>query len=196
MQARICRSPPPEITSDGNDDRDRTEGRTFTLNGSTLSWGTVTVEAASVATFEVTGGQGDDTYRVQATNGAFLWSLDNAGGTNTLIGPDTPNTWSLIAGAGFSYLGADVGFRADPIANLVGGADGDRFVSGDGFQLAGAINGGAGRNALDYSAYASDVYVNLRTGVATGVGGGITNVHDVTGGAGNDILVGNGGNVL
>src|SRR5262249_9326659 len=135
-----------------------TEGRTFTLNGSTLGWGAVTVQAANVVTFEVTGGVGDDTYRVQATDGTFLWSLDNLGGTNTLIGPDTPNTWSLVAGAGFSYLGADVGFRADQIQNLVGGADADRFVFGDGFQLAGAINGRAGRNALDSSADASQVY--------------------------------------
>src|SRR5262249_52830471 len=60
-----------------------TEGRTFTLNGSTLGWGAVTVQAANVITFEVTGGHGDDTYRVQTTNGAFLWSLDNNGGTNT-----------------------------------------------------------------------------------------------------------------
>jgi hypothetical protein len=173
-----------------------TEGRTFTLNGSFLSWGTVTVEAANVVTFEVTGGQGDDTYRVLATNGAFLWSLDNAGGTNTLIGPDTSNSWSLIAGAAHSYLGADVGFRADQIQNLVGGAAADTFVFGDGFQIAGTIDGGGGTNTLNYSAYTSNVIVNLQTGTATGVGGGIANIQNVTGGAGANLLVGNGGNVL
>jgi hypothetical protein len=182
------------------------EGRTFTLNGSSLSWdtvtwGTVTVEAANVATFEVTGGQGDDTYRVQGTNGAFLWSLDNAGGTNTLIGPGTPNTWSLTAGAAHSYLGADVAFRADQIQNLVGGSDYDTFVFSDGFQIAGTIDGGAGTNTLNYAAYTSDVYVNLVTGVATGVGAGISNIQNVTGASGGpagsyNILVGNGGNVL
>src|SRR5262249_45679437 len=113
------------------------EGRPFTLNGSSLSWdpgtGTVTVEAATADTFEVSGGQRDDTYRVQATDGAFTWSLDDSGGTNTLRGPDTPNTWSLTAGEAHSYLGTDVLFRADQIQNLVGGTKADTFVFSDGF---------------------------------------------------------------
>src|SRR5262249_15956128 len=152
-----------------------TEGRTFTLNGSTLGWGAVTVQAANVVTFEVTGGVGDDTYRVQATDGTFLWSLDNLGGTNTLIGPDTPNTWRLVAGADYSYLGTDVGFRADQIQNLVGGAAADTFLFGDGFQIAGTIDGGGGTNTLNYAAYTTNVLVNLQTGTATGVGGAIAN---------------------
>ncbi len=41
-----------------------------------------------------------------------------------------------------------------------------------------------------------DVVVNLIRGTATGLTGGISRIQDVVGGAGNDILVGNGGNVL
>lgn len=39
-------------------------------------------------------------------------------------------------------------------------------------------------------------YVNLRTGQATGLAGGISNIQNVVGSAANDILVGTGGNVL
>jgi hypothetical protein len=40
------------------------------------------------------------------------------------------------------------------------------------------------------------VYVNLQTGTATQLAGGIANIQNVTGSQFNDILVGNGGNVL
>ncbi len=64
-----------------------------------------------------------------------------------------------------------------------------------------AIDGGGGTNALDYSAYTSNVLVDLPLGSATAVGGGIANIQNVTGASGGpagsyNILVGNGGNVL
>src|SRR5262249_51372773 len=40
------------------------------------------------------------------------------------------------------------------------------------------------------------VYVNLQTGQATGLTGGVYHIQNVIGSAGDDILVGNGGNVL
>jgi hypothetical protein len=40
------------------------------------------------------------------------------------------------------------------------------------------------------------VYVNLSSGVASGLAGGIARIQNVTGSPFNDILVGNGGNVL
>jgi hypothetical protein len=43
---------------------------------------------------------------------------------------------------------------------------------------------------------AGGISVNLKTNTATGLRGGIANIRDVIGGAGDDILVGNGGNVL
>src|SRR5262249_51890245 len=62
--------------------------------------------------------------------------------------------------------------------------------------VSGIIDGKAGTNTLDYSADTTRVYVNLLTGIATGTGG-IANFHHVTGGQGNDILVGdNSANVL
>src|SRR5439155_8112070 len=55
--------------------------------------------------------------------------------------------------------------------------------------------------SLDYSAYSSSVIVDLQTGLATGVGGVVANIQNVTGGNGGgagvfNILVGAGGNTL
>src|SRR5262245_17316531 len=60
-----------------------------------------------------------------------------------------------------------------------------------------ADGGGGGTNTLDYTAYPGDLLVNLYPGSATGVAGGalgkVFSVGNLTGGPGNDILVGNGG---
>jgi hypothetical protein len=112
---------------------------------------------------------------------------------DTLIGADRPaNTWNVTGpGAGNVY-----GFTFAQFANLTGGSGADLFRFADGAGVAGVIDGGGGSNTLDYSAYRTGVYVNLRTGTATGTGG-IANVQNVTGGQGNDILVGDGqGNML
>jgi hypothetical protein len=45
-------------------------------------------------------------------------------------------------------------------------------------------------NTLDYSQYLGDLIVNLPLGVATGLTGGITNIQNVTGSQGNDLIVG------
>jgi Ca2+-binding RTX toxin-like protein len=66
------------------------------------------------------------------------------------------------------------------------------------------VDGGAGVNTVDYSAYSTGVDVNLLLGAATGTGG-IANIQNANGSAAADILVGdananvfkgNGGNDL
>jgi Ca2+-binding RTX toxin-like protein len=52
---------------------------------------------------------------------------------------------------------------------------------------------GTGNTRLGYAAYTTDVYVNLETGVATDVAA-FRGIHSVTGGQGNNILVGGAGN--
>jgi hypothetical protein len=57
------------------------------------------------------------------------------------------------------------------------------------------IVGGSGSNTLDYSAYATDVTVNLQTGMATDLAGikdpntGRVTIQNVIGGSGNDTLI-------
>ena len=55
------------------------------------------------------------------------------------------------------------------------------------------VDGQGGTDGLDYSGFTSDVRVILPLGLATGATGGVANIEDVTGGAGNDVLVGGGG---
>ena len=52
------------------------------------------------------------------------------------------------------------------------------------------IDGGAGFNTLDYRAYTTPASVDLGTGAATGVTGGVRNIENVLGGSGNDVLTG------
>jgi len=90
---------------------------------------------------------------------------------------------SLKPGTAFEV---NTGGGDDSISMLPGAAVGSLTLDGQG-----------GINTLDYSAYATDVVVNLTMGTATNVVGGIANVANVTGGAGHDILVGAAGkNVL
>ena len=54
------------------------------------------------------------------------------------------------------------------------------------------LDGEAGANTLDYSAYRSGVVVNLSSGAATGLAG-ISNIANVVGSAFDDVLVGDAG---
>ena len=53
-----------------------------------------------------------------------------------------------------------------------------------------SINGMGGANALDYSGYTGDVTVDLPLHQATGLSQGIQNILNVTGGIGNNLLIG------
>ena len=120
---------------------------------------------------------------------AKIQNFVGTGTTGTLIGANVTNTWSL-AGSDAGTVG---GVTFAGFANLTGGTGNDAFNFADGAGVTGVIDGGAGVNTLNYAAYSTGIYVNLQSLVATGTGG-IANVQNVTGGQGNDVLVGNGGN--
>ncbi len=69
--------------------------------------------------------------------------------------------------------------------NLGGSFAGDTFIFEDAAGMTGSIDGGAGINSLDFSAYTTPVTVNLgSTGPATtGVRGGISHMHAITAGS-------------
>jgi hypothetical protein len=52
------------------------------------------------------------------------------------------------------------------------------------------LDGSAGNNTLDYSGWNGNVTVTLQRGEATGVAGGISNIRNIIGSIGNDLLVG------
>lgn len=159
---------------------------------------TVSVDAALVATslkdLMITGGAANDTLNVHTANlalpvagGAFAFA--GGGGINAIhdfINRQNP-VWNITAdNAG--NLNSLLAFTSTQ--NLVAAAGNDAFVLSDGVKLAGGIDGGTGRNWIDYSAFATSVNVNLQTGVATNVAGGIRHIQNAVGGSADDIIVG------
>jgi len=170
-----------------------------TAHSYTLTAGALARDGIALITFGgalgglgVNAGSGDDTFTVVSEPAVFPVVFDGGPGTNTLLARDAVNLWDISAqGAG---LVNTVFFRS--VQNLTGGADTATFALRDGTGVSGSIDGGGGRNTLDFSAYTSNVIVDLPLGLATGVGGTIANIQNLTGGAGSNILVGDGGNVL
>jgi Ca2+-binding RTX toxin-like protein len=142
---------------------------------------------------KVIGGAANDIFTVAHPLAATGLTIDGGGGTNTLIGPNTANVWT-ISGAGQGQLD-NVSFSS--FANLTGGTASDSFQFGPAGLLAGTIDGGGGGDWLDYSLIRIPVVVDLNTGVATAVAGGISNIQNVRGGSGGNTLTGNAlGNIL
>jgi RHS repeat-associated protein/uncharacterized repeat protein (TIGR01451 family) len=136
----------------------------------------------------LTGGLLADTFSVLG-NGSVSGKIDGGKGTaafNYLVGPDQATVWAL-AGTNAGKLNATAFAN---IQNLTGGAQADAFVFAKGAKVLGRIDGGDGRNRLDYSLYGKSVVVDLSTGTATGTAG-IAHIQDVTGSTAKDTLTGN-----
>jgi Ca2+-binding RTX toxin-like protein len=103
------------------------------------------------------------------------WVFDDNSGNLVLPGgPDVP----------LSYFG---------IESLTGGSRDDEFrVAGGTATVAGTIDGRDGVDTIVYSGREAGILVNMTTGAATGVVGGIRNLENATGSHGNDTLIGNG----
>ena len=105
----------------------------------------------------------------------------------------------------FDYLGVTqtttltsaIDFSGLATVEIDGGATNNTFaVTGAAPGVSTTIHGGSATNTLDYFNFKGNVIVDLPIGTATGLSGGISNIQDVYGSRGDDILVGNGGNVL
>jgi hypothetical protein len=170
-----------------------------------LSQGDILYRYVDTSSATIQTGTGGASVAIKAT-GKPVNLIGNPSGAVSLYASDLDNTWSITGqNAGTLNIAqspATVTFSS--VQNLAGGAGADTFVFADGAGVDGAIDGGGGTNTLDYSAYSSSVLVDLQTGSATGVGGGILNnsIQNVTGGTGGgdagmfNLLIGNGGNVL
>jgi hypothetical protein len=196
---------------------------TINVDDSTdLASPTVMLDAVDPFTYRIAGlSIGDIDYRISDTRnvtvktgagGATVYALatadpvsliGNPNGAVSLFGSDADNTWNITGqNAGTlssSSLAGIVTFTG--ATSLQGGAGANYFTFADGAGVDGTITGGGGVNTLDYSAYSTSVTVNLQVGFATGVGMGVSNIQNVTGGTGGpagtyNLLIGNGGNVL
>jgi Ca2+-binding RTX toxin-like protein len=137
--------------------------------------------------------QGDNAITVSSTAPGVKYRIDGNTGTDTLTGPDRTNGW-VISSLDGGTLGP-IAFTS--MENLVGGSRNDQFELRNGQGVSGTIDAGGGSNNLVYPTYTTAVVVNLTTGTATGVGGGIRHIQNVFGGLANDSLTGDAGdNIL
>jgi hypothetical protein len=130
--------------------------------------------------------------------------LTGSTASDTLIGANLTNTWQITV-----INGGKIGsYSFGSFENLVGGSAGDTFKLSNGKGVSGTINGGAGSNWLDYSAYTTAITVNLSaaafgalpadsaTGIDGGAANGEVNIANVRAGSGAAMVVGGGGNIL
>jgi len=151
----------------------------WNINGSSdgVDDGTVgTVAFIDFAT--ITGGSGADSFSL--SSGTLSGALDGGAGTDTLIGDNTANTWTISAADAGSATG--VGSFAS-IENLTGNADTDDFAFGPAGSLSGVVDGSTGTDSVNYSAVAGAVTVVI--GAA-----GFSNIETFVGNNSNSTLVG------
>ncbi|MEW6672879.1 MAG: hypothetical protein AB1427_14330 [Thermodesulfobacteriota bacterium] len=145
-----------------------TRNTNFTLTNNSLiidAEGTDTLANIEVA--NLTGGAASNSFDIGGWTGNG--SITGGGGTDTLIGPNVPNTWN-ITGSNVGNINGAISF-AD-IANLTGGTDADAFTLSGG-TISGTIagGGGAGANSLTGDNVANTWVVNgAGAGNVTGVG--------------------------
>lgn len=111
-------------------------------------------------------------------------------GANIVVGPAAGATWTISGVNTFKVLG----FTFGGFQNITAEAGPDTFAFLTGGRLDGKIDGGGGVNSLTYAGYTGSVIVDLLIHSATGVGAGIFNIQNVTGGNGNNMLVGDASN--
>jgi Ca2+-binding RTX toxin-like protein len=118
---------------------------------------------------------------------ANISTIKGGSGSNGIVGSNADTVWTLTGPNAVTVDGLSLsGFQS-----LTGGSGKDRFVFLTGGGVSGSIDGGGGVNTFDYSQFVGDITVNLMIGTATGVGQSVSNIQNVTGSIGNDLIVGN-----
>jgi len=148
----------------------------------------------------LTGGVSNDTFTL--STGAYVTGTINGGsGLNTLslAGNDSAGTFHITSTNGGTVIVGGHSSTFVGMGSLTGSSGDDTFAFANGKGVTGNITGGGGGthgDTLDYSGftgylgYSTSVRVNLGTGSATGVNGSVSGIRNVTGGSGNDILIG------
>ena len=141
--------------------------------------------AANIQSVTIQGSDDDDTIFLQDSISGMVRGM---AGTDTLIGPSQSNMWQ-ITGTNAGTLNTTTEFSS--IENLKGGSSTDyfRFNSSNQARITGTISGGGGQDWLDYSQRSTSVLVHLGANRATSTGS-VSNIENVKGGSGNDLLIG------
>ncbi|HLJ95798.1 MAG TPA: calcium-binding protein [Gemmataceae bacterium] len=159
--------------------------------------GPIAVSFSGIDTLEIHGAEGKDLFQVTSLPASNHVNLDGGTGDNQLVGPNQPNVWKITSPNG-GTLDTAVSFTG--VQNLTGGSQTNDFQIQTGGHLTGALHGG-GTSTLDYSAFANNVVVDLQTGTATEIAGGVSGIQNVTGGNGGspgtfNLLIGAGNGIL
>jgi hypothetical protein len=193
------------------EDFNTTSPRTATLTSTSLTglssgaieWTPSPSPTGGVTLLEIYGSAANTTFNVTSIPSlAYGTTIAGGSGTNTLIGPNTTNTWNITgADEGQLNVSSLSPLQFVGIQNLVGGTGVDTFRFTAAASQVANINGGgapAGQGDwLDYTTYPLAVAVNLATGKATGVTGTVHNIQDVFGGNHGATLIGDAqGNIL
>ena len=175
-------------------DQGTTNGRNYSITANGLSrTDAALVLHSGMADVVINGSAGDDNFGEALTDADMPLTINGGGGSDFLASNAIPTTWRVTAdNAG--KINNNITFKS--VENLYGSDEDDTFVFSKGASLAGSVTGACGVNTLDYSAFTTHVTVNLVLHAATGVGAGVYQIQNAVGGSGNDILVGDGGNVL
>jgi parallel beta-helix repeat protein len=127
------------------------------------------VGSQTITSALINGTANDDTFVISPT-------AVTLNGSTILTGTYAALTVNGLAGNDLFVLAG-----SNMPATLNGGAGNDTFQFNDGASITGAIDGGPGFNTLDYRAYTTPASVDLGTGQATGVTGGVQNIENVLG---------------
>jgi Ca2+-binding RTX toxin-like protein len=144
----------------------------ITVNAGSLTIDGVTTTATNFERFVISGLDGNDTI----SGGNLAESLSGGAGNDTIDGGDGSD--SISGGTGNDTLNGDAGNDTISISD-----------GGD------TIDGGADNDTLEIQS-ALDTQINIATGVTDvgGVAGTAMNIENVTGGTGNDNIIGDAGN--
>jgi hypothetical protein len=180
--------------------------QTFTLAaGSLARAGGPTVTYSGVTDLFLYAGAGGNTFNMNGTSAGTGVYFDGGPGNNTVNGSASANTWILFGPNQSNLLGAAYGNAVTfaDIGNLRAGPSGDYFQVLNGATISGNLVGrGNGLDFVDWGNYSTSVIVDLQTGFATGVGGTVSGISNLSGGSGvgapgvYNLLIGNGGDNL
>jgi hypothetical protein len=161
-----------------NDANDTSPSLWQLTNQTVTRLGSATVTYNHLRSLTLMGGKGGVTFTVQGTPAGVPVTVSAGAGQNNLAGPDTANTWHL-RGSNTGDVNGQVQYQG--MTSLTGGSANDTFVFANGATMTGVVDGKAGLNTLDYTAYQTATTVDLIAGTATGVAGGIRNIGAVRG---------------
>jgi uncharacterized repeat protein (TIGR01451 family) len=161
---------------------------------------TAGVDFSGLKGLTVSAGTGPVGLVVIAVSTALPLTFNGDGGSDILYGPDDNNTWAITGNnagklTAASLTGKTLGtVTFSKVPNLLGGTVADLFKLSPGKSLSGGIGGSGGIETIDYSLWTTGVTVNLATGTATNIAGGLYRVENINGGKGNDTLIGDANN--